>query len=50
MIFRPWYHFETGCAAYLFGCATMLRKWLSASTLPSLLRMGAIASVRKRGS
>lgn len=21
MIFRPYYHFETGCAAYLFGCA-----------------------------
>ncbi|MBN8736629.1 MAG: MBL fold metallo-hydrolase [Xanthomonadales bacterium] len=20
MIFRPWYYFETGCAAYLFGC------------------------------
>lgn len=20
MIFRPYYHFETGCAAYLFGC------------------------------
>jgi hypothetical protein len=20
MIFRPFYHFETGCAAYLFGC------------------------------
>jgi len=23
MIFRPWYHFETGCAAYLLGCATL---------------------------
>ena len=23
MIFRPYYHFETGCAAYLFGCPTM---------------------------
>jgi hydroxyacylglutathione hydrolase len=22
MIFRPYYYFETGCAAYLFGCAT----------------------------
>lgn len=21
MIFKPWYSFETGCAAYLFGCA-----------------------------
>lgn len=20
MIFKPWYYFETGCAAYLFGC------------------------------
>jgi hydroxyacylglutathione hydrolase len=25
MIFRPYYHFETGCAAYLFGCATLGR-------------------------
>lgn len=23
MIFRPYYYFETGCAAYLFGCATL---------------------------
>src|SRR5438128_2642728 len=23
MIFRPYYRFETGCAAYLFGCATV---------------------------
>lgn len=23
MIFKPYYHFETGCAAYLFGCATV---------------------------
>jgi hydroxyacylglutathione hydrolase len=22
MIFRPYYYFETGCAAYLFGCGT----------------------------
>ena len=20
MSFKPYYHFETGCAAYLFGC------------------------------
>jgi hydroxyacylglutathione hydrolase len=20
MIFKPYYYFETGCAAYLFGC------------------------------
>jgi glyoxylase-like metal-dependent hydrolase (beta-lactamase superfamily II) len=23
MIFRPWYRFETGCAAYLIGCGTL---------------------------
>jgi hydroxyacylglutathione hydrolase len=23
MIFRPYYYFETGCAAYLFGCGTI---------------------------
>ena len=23
MIFRPYYHFETGCAAYLFGCGSL---------------------------
>lgn len=23
MIFKPYYYFETGCAAYLFGCATL---------------------------
>ena len=23
VIFRPFYHFETGCAAYLFGCGTL---------------------------
>ena len=23
MIFRPYYHFETGCASYLFGCGGM---------------------------
>ena len=23
MIFRPFYHFETGCAGYLFGCGTL---------------------------
>lgn len=23
MIFRPYYYFETGCAAYLFGCGTV---------------------------
>lgn len=23
MIFRPYYHFETGCAGYLFGCGTL---------------------------
>jgi len=22
MIFRPFYRFETGCAAYLFGCGS----------------------------
>lgn len=21
MIFKPYYYFETGCAAYLWGCA-----------------------------
>jgi hypothetical protein len=21
MIFRPFYYFDTGCAAYVFGCA-----------------------------
>ena len=25
MIFRPFYHFDTGCAAYLFGCGTLGR-------------------------
>jgi glyoxylase-like metal-dependent hydrolase (beta-lactamase superfamily II) len=25
MIFRPFYRFETGCAAYLFGCGTLGR-------------------------
>jgi hydroxyacylglutathione hydrolase len=23
MIFRPFYHFETGCAGYVFGCGTL---------------------------
>src|SRR5687768_12060233 len=23
MIFKPYYYFETGCAAYLFGCGTL---------------------------
>jgi glyoxylase-like metal-dependent hydrolase (beta-lactamase superfamily II) len=23
MIFKPYYHFETGCAAYLFGCGSL---------------------------
>src|SRR5260370_16460373 len=23
MIFRPYYYFETGCAAYLFGCGSL---------------------------
>src|SRR5262245_4201351 len=23
MIFRPYYYFETGCAAYVFGCGTL---------------------------
>jgi hypothetical protein len=23
MIFRPYHDFETGCAAYLFGCGTL---------------------------
>ena len=23
MIFRPFYYFDTGCAAYLFGCGTL---------------------------
>ena len=25
MIFRPFYYFDFGCAAYLFGCGTMGR-------------------------
>jgi glyoxylase-like metal-dependent hydrolase (beta-lactamase superfamily II) len=25
MIFKPYYHFETGCAGYLFGCGTLGR-------------------------
>ena len=25
MIFKPYYYFETGCAAYLFGCGTLGR-------------------------
>src|SRR5215471_5402715 len=25
MIFRPFYYFDTGCAAYLFGCGTIGR-------------------------
>ena len=25
MIFRPYYHFETGCAGYVFGCGTVGR-------------------------
>ncbi|HEY6562588.1 MAG TPA: MBL fold metallo-hydrolase [Polyangiaceae bacterium] len=25
MIFRPYYYFETGCAAYLFGCGTLAK-------------------------
>jgi hydroxyacylglutathione hydrolase len=23
MIFRPYHYFETGCAAYVFGCGTL---------------------------
>ena len=23
MIFKPYYYFQTGCAAYLFGCGTL---------------------------
>ena len=23
MIFRPYYYFDLGCAAYLFGCGTL---------------------------
>src|SRR5947207_5682380 len=23
MIFRPFYHFESGCAGYVFGCGTL---------------------------
>src|SRR6267143_7165806 len=23
MIFKPFYYFDTGCAAYLFGCGTL---------------------------
>lgn len=23
MIFRPFYYFDTGCAAYVFGCCTL---------------------------
>jgi len=25
MIFKPYYYFETGCAAYLFGCGTLAK-------------------------
>ena len=25
MIFRPFYYFDRGCAAYLFGCGTLSR-------------------------
>ena len=25
MIFKPYYYFETGCAAYVFGCGGMGR-------------------------
>ena len=25
MIFKPYYHYDTGCAAYLFGCGTLGR-------------------------
>ena len=25
MIFRPYYYFDRGCAAYLFGCGTLGR-------------------------
>ena len=25
MIFRPYYYFDLGCAAYLFGCGTLGR-------------------------
>ena len=25
MIFRPYYYYDTGCAAYLFGCGTVGR-------------------------
>ena len=23
MIFRPYYYYDTGCAAYVFGCGSM---------------------------
>jgi len=23
VIFRPFYYFDTGCAAYVFGCGTL---------------------------
>ncbi len=23
MIFKPFYYYDTGCAAYLFGCGTL---------------------------
>ena len=26
MIFRPFYYFDRGCAAYLFGCGTLSRR------------------------
>src|SRR6266700_2011968 len=25
MIFKPYYYFETGCAAYLFGCGSLAK-------------------------
>ncbi len=25
MIFRPFYYFDRGCAAYLFGCGTLMK-------------------------
>jgi hydroxyacylglutathione hydrolase len=52
MIFKPYYYFETGCAAYVFGCAglgacAVVDPHLSTTSMPiSRLRrlQGACAS------
>lgn len=35
MIFKPSYEFETGCAAYLFGCGGIASARSSTPTKPS---------------